>query len=96
MDDKIKIKLMIVDTYYPMTIEREDEGLVRKAAKQVNDKLNKYRTYFPNLEPEKFLAMVALELSTDHLRLENKNDTSPYTERIKELTEELENYFRKG
>lgn len=95
MDDKIRIKLMIADTYYPLTIRRDEEELVRKAAKQVNDKLNKYRAHFPSLEPEKFLAMVALELSTDNLRLENKNDTDSFTEKIKILTEELETYFRK-
>lgn len=95
MDDKIKIKLQIADSYYPLTIPREDEEIIRRAAKQINDKLNKYRAHFPNLEPEKFLAMVALDLSADNLRLKMKNDTQPFVDKIKELTIELEEYFSK-
>ncbi len=95
MDDKIKIRLMIADKDYVLTIKREEEEIVRKAARQINDKLNKYRSRFPSLEPERFLAMVALDISTDNLRLENKNDTTPFTGKIKQLTEELDNYFRK-
>lgn len=95
MNDKIKINLRIADQNYPLTINREDEEVVRKAAKQVNDNLNKYRTHFPTLESEKILAMVAYDLSLKNLRMENRNDTSPFTEKIEELTQELEEYFRK-
>ncbi|MEG1837661.1 MAG: cell division protein ZapA [Bacteroidaceae bacterium] len=95
MNDKIKINLQIADVTYPLFIKSDDEELVRKAGKQINDKLNKYRAHFPNLEPEKFMAMVALDLSTENLRLEKKNDIEPFAESIKQLTEELEEYFKK-
>lgn len=94
MDDKLNIKLMIADAYYPLKIERKEEEIVRKAANQINDKLNKYRAHFPNLPLEKYLVMIALDISTEKLRQENKNDTGPYTEKLKELTKELEDYFR--
>ncbi|MDL2299602.1 cell division protein ZapA [Bacteroides sp. OttesenSCG-928-E20] len=95
MDDQIKINLQIADNNYPLTIKRSDEEMVRKAAKQVNLKLNKYRVRYPTLGLEKVLGMVAYDLSLKILKLEDKNDTVPYTEKMKELTEELEEYLER-
>ncbi|MDL2291806.1 cell division protein ZapA [Bacteroides sp. OttesenSCG-928-F21] len=96
MNDKIKIKLQIADSYYPVTIDREDEEMVRSAAKQVNIKLNTYRSHYKGLEPEKLLAMIAYDFSLEVLKLKGKNDTEPYSRKIEELTEFLEEYFRKA
>lgn len=95
MDDKLNIKLMIADAYYPMKIDRNEEEIVRKAANQINDKLNKYRTRFPNLPLEKYLVMITMDFANASLKSDNRNDTSPYTEKLTELTEELEDYFKK-
>ena len=94
MNDKIKINLQIADSNYPLTIKRADEEMVREAAKQVNIRLNAYRTHYPNLDLEKIISMVAYEFSLETLRLKQRNDTEPYTEKIKELTGILEDYFR--
>ena len=96
MNDKIKINLQIADSNYPLTINREEEEMVREAAKQVNIRLNAYREYYKNLEPEKIIAMVAYQFSLEKLQLMQRNDTTPYTEKVKELTELLEDYFRKN
>ena len=47
-----------------------------------------------NLEPEKIIAMVAYQFSLERLQLMQRNDTSPYVEKVKELTELLEDYFK--
>ena len=91
---KIKINLQIADSNYPLTINREEEQTVREAAKQVNIRLNKYREVYKNLEPEKIIAMVAYQFSLEKLQLMQRNDTSPYVENVKELTELLEDYFK--
>ncbi len=95
MNDKIKINLQIADSNYPLTINRQEEEMVREAAKQVNIRLNAYREYYKNLEPEKIIAMVAYQFSLEKLQLMQCNDTTPYTEKVKELTELLEDYFQK-
>ena len=95
MNDKIKINLQMAGATYPLTINREDEEIVREAAKQVNIRLNKYREVYKNLEPEKIIAMVAYQFSLEKLQLMQRNDTTPYTEKVKELTELLEDYFQK-
>ncbi|WP_321479334.1 cell division protein ZapA [uncultured Bacteroides sp.] len=95
MNDKIKINLQIADSNYPLQIDREEEEVVREAAKQVNIRLNAYRTHYKNLNPEKIIAMVAYEFSLENIKQRQRNDTKPYTEKIEELTELLEEYFRK-
>ena len=95
MNDKIKINLQIADSNYPLTINREEEEMVREAAKQVNIRLNAYREYYKNLDPDKSIAMVAYQFSLEKLQLMQRNDTTPYTEKVKELTELLEDYFKK-
>ena len=40
MDDKIRINLQMADTTLPLTINRSEEEMVRKAAKQVDNLLN--------------------------------------------------------
>ena len=95
MNDKIKINQQIADSNYPLTINRQEEEMVREAAKQVNIRLNAYREYYKNLEPEKIIAMVAYQFSLEKLQLMQRNDTTPYTEKVKELTELLEDYFQK-
>ena len=53
MNDKIKINLQIADEPFTMTINRDEEELFRKAAKQVNDRMNVYRSmYKPSGIPE--------------------------------------------
>ena len=94
MNDTIKINLQIADSYYPLTIKREEEQIVREAAKQVNTKLNSYREAYKNLEPNKILAMVAYQFSLEKLQLMQRNDTRPFTEEVEKLTELLDNYFK--
>ena len=103
MNDKIKINLQIADESFTMTINRDEEELFRKAAKQVNDRMNVYRSMYkpsgiPGAKtygPKDFLAMVAFDFACNNLKLEDRNDTSPFTNKIEELTQELEEHFRK-
>ncbi len=79
---------------FSVTIKREDEEMVREAAKQVNIRYNFNQEHNPNVPSEQIIRMVAFEFSLDALRQKNRNDTRPYTEKIKELTETLESYFK--
>ena len=94
MNDKIKINLQIADSYYPLTINRDEEETVREAAKQVNIRLNAYREHYQNVSLERIIAMVAYQFALESLQLKDRNDTEPYTAKIKELTEVLETYFK--
>ena len=90
MDDKMKINLLIDGVQYTMTIYRKDEGLYRAAAKQLNNKIAKYRKNYPEYDSAKHLIMVAFELSFENMKKKDSNDTQPYTDRISILDKLVE------
>lgn len=96
MDDKFLIHLEIAEKSYGLWIDREDEQLARDAAKQIRQKINQYRLKFAksNLDVKDLLAMVAFQLSMNNLQLEEKNDTTPFTDKIQEITTVLEMYLK--
>ena len=94
MNDKIRINLHMVGTTYPVTIAREDEQRVREAAKRVNMRFNLNQQENPDVSPEKIIAMTAFEFALLALDQQERNDTEPYKEKIKELTEVLDEHFR--
>ena len=84
------------DKSYGLWIDRKDEQLARDAAKQIRNKINQYRQNFAqsDVDVKDLLAIVAFKLSMTNLQLEDKNDTSPITDKIQELTGELEQYLK--
>ena len=83
MDEEFLINIVIAGKKYPLTIKRHEEELARAAADQINSKILQYRQHF------------AVEVDTKDLELEKRNDTNPFTDKIQELTTELEGYLKK-
>ena len=94
-NEKMKIHLSMADQTYTMTINRTDEELYRKAAKQINEKLNTYRARRPEGTLINHLTMVAFDFAFNLAANEHRNDTEPYKQKLDELTRELEERFRK-
>lgn len=95
MDDRLNINLWIGSQRFQLNILRKDEKLYRDAAKQVNDKLNKYRQDYPNVGTEELWAMAAFEISFQNVSMKDRNDTQPFVEKIKELGEDIDQHIRK-
>ncbi|MCD8042366.1 MAG: cell division protein ZapA [Tannerellaceae bacterium] len=95
-EDKFLIHVEIAEKSYGLWINRSDEELARNAAKQIRNKIIQYRQKFSGSEVDvkDLLAMVAFQLSMNNLQLEDKNDTNPFTEKIIQLTDELEMYLK--
>lgn len=94
MDDKFLIHVEIAGKRYGLRIDRSEEQNVRVAVRQIRDKLNQYRKIYSEADEKDLLAMVAFHLSLDNLKLEEKNDVSPFAEKIQELTDKLGNYLK--
>jgi cell division protein ZapA len=98
MSDEILIQLEVFPggRKYPVWIKNEDEQLVREATKLLRQKLNAYKQTFSEakLSDKDLLAMAAIDMAVSHLRLEKKNDTIPFTTKIKQLTEELRDLLK--
>jgi cell division protein ZapA len=94
MDDKLSIKVNIADRYYPLKIERKDEEKIRKAARLINEKVLQYKQRYLDKDAQDFLAMAALQFVSKVLELEERFDTGPIEQQVKELSKELEEYIR--
>ena len=94
MDDKLLIHVEIAGKSYGIRIDRSEEQEARKAVKQIRMKMDQYRKKYSEVDVKDLLAMVAFQLSVENVKLEEKNDTSPFTEKIQELTDELESYLK--
>ncbi len=96
MDDKLSIKINIGNAYYPMRINRDEEEIIRRAAKIINDKLTQYQNKYTEREPFDLLAMTSLQYVKQLLECENKNDVSSLTEELKQINEELEHFIEQN
>ena len=81
MDDKLKIHLQIDRERYPLMID---------------NKLNKYRSLYPDFGTMKHWTMVALELAYENAKIKDSVDMTPYTEKIKQLEKMLDGYIKDG
>ena len=94
MDDKLKIHLQIDRERYPLVINREEEIFYREAAKMIDNKLNKYRSLYPDFGTMKHWTMVALELAYENAKAKDAIDITPCTEKLKQLEELLDRYVK--
>ena len=94
MDDKFHIHVEIAGKSYGIRINRSEEQVAREAVRQIRKKMDQYRKKYSDVDVKDLLAMVTFQLSVENLKLEDKNDTSPFTEKIQELTDELESYLK--
>ncbi len=94
MDDKLSIRVNLVDRYYPLKIDKKDEEKIRKAGKIINEKVLQYKQRYSDKDVQDFLAMASLQYVTKLIELENREDTSELVQTIKELNEELEIYLK--
>ena len=95
-NDEFKIQLRVADKVYPIFCKRSEEGLFRKAATAINDKMLQYSSRFAGakLEVKDLLAMAAIHLSVENQQFKQKEDTSPMLDRIESLDKELEDYLQ--
>ncbi|MDR0799214.1 MAG: cell division protein ZapA [Dysgonamonadaceae bacterium] len=95
MNDEFQIQLKIADKYYPYNCLRSQEGIVRKAASNINTKLVKYSSAYSNanFDLKDLLALVAFHVSMENLTTQNNEDIAPLFDKIGQLNNELGAYL---
>ncbi|MEG0947931.1 MAG: cell division protein ZapA [Bacteroidales bacterium] len=96
MSDKFTIRIKIADSAHPLTIERKDEELYRKAAKMVDMRFADYKERYKNvdLNDNQFLSFVALEFAVKYLRLDDDRNIDALGNKIGEITHEIEEFLK--
>jgi hypothetical protein len=64
MQELIPINVLIGDRTYRIKIEPQDEEVVRKTLKLINDKVIEYKTQFAGRDMQDYIAMVVLWYAT--------------------------------
>lgn len=77
---ELSIKVHVANRVYPLSVQREEEEAVRKAAAMINEKIKEMESSYAVKDKQDLLAMVALQLATDkghgtvHVEMETLQD----------------------
>ncbi len=97
MKEKISINIHIGGRYYPMKIKVEEEVMIRKAAKIINEKIARYKkANFQNIDNYDCIAMTSLHFATKMLKIEKEVDILPFFEEINEINKNIDKFLRKN
>ncbi len=95
MDDKLSIKVNLAERYYPLKIDRDDEEKIRRAARLINEKVLQYKQKYADKDTQDFLAMAALQFVIKVMETEDQMDMTPFEEKVKEISDRMEDFLKK-
>ena len=95
MEDKLSIKVNLVDRYYPLKIDRTDEERIRKAAKLINERVLQYKQKYADKDTQDFLAMASLQFVIKNLEVEDQVNDQSFVEQLIDMNSELEEFLKK-
>ncbi len=84
----VKANIEIAGKFFPMQIKLQDEEVVRRAGKAVNQMISDFQRELKLPDPHSALAMVSLDLATETLK--NRQQMSDDYTRIDLALRELE------
>lgn len=84
--------MRIAGRQYPLTIDREEEEMVRNAAKMVDEQFRYFQEHYAVKDRADLLAMVALQSATSALQAKQ----SPPDEASNEALEQLRDRLRES
>ncbi len=83
--DSKQLTVTIAGRPYPLKIKANDEPVIRRIVKEVNDKVNRFQLAYPNREKQDCLAMALLAYAVDL----HKTPSPPETASTPELSAKL-------
>ncbi|WP_108822862.1 cell division protein ZapA [Dysgonomonas sp. Marseille-P4361] len=97
MDEHLIINLRVADTRYPLRVKRREEETYRRAANEIDYKIVQYKNYFTGdssqtLQNTDYMAMTAIQAVAE--KVEHQLRAENFEAKIKELTQELEDYLK--
>lgn len=90
MDEKLNINVTVAGHLINLDIERNQEELLRAAAKRVNEEVNQYLAVYGEMQKDRLMTLIALDMAYQHLHTERNNDTQPVMEVMDKLSDEIE------
>jgi cell division protein ZapA (FtsZ GTPase activity inhibitor) len=94
---EISIKINIADRVYPLKVNMEEEEIIRRAAKLINDRVKEYQENYAVRDKQDLLSMCVLHYATSSLKSDMKvtvEDTE-VAEKVYQLDHLLTEFFSK-
>lgn len=86
MDHLIPVNIVIADRSYRIRIEKEEEELVRKTVKMVNEKIIEFKTNLAGKDMQDYVSMALIWFATE------QNKQGAEMVKWKELAEKLSSF----
>ena len=92
---QLSIKVNIAGRSYPLTIERSEEEMIRKAADNINASIKDLKENYAVKDIQDLLAMTALQLSTKSNTISKEVDDDKFANELITLDKELSDFLEK-
>ncbi|MFN0293350.1 MULTISPECIES: cell division protein ZapA [Pedobacter] len=94
---EISIKITIADRIYPLKVSMEEEEIVRRAAKIINERIKDYQENYAVRDKQDLLSMAVLHYATAVLKAEHKvqHQDTTVADKVEELDSLLNGFFSK-
>ena len=91
----LSIKVTIANRVYPLTIDVEEEEVVRKAAKEINEKVKDFAKTFSVKDKQDLLRMAVLQYAVETKKVEGKSfiDDSEVASKLLDLDAAMSDYL---
>ncbi len=89
----LSIKVSIAGRTYPLTIQREEEEVIRRAAKNINDSLKTLEDSYAVKDKQDLLAMTAIQMAVQLTTQKKEVEHDHYKDQLLELDAKLSDYI---
>lgn len=87
---ELSIKLNIAGRIYPLTIQRDEEESIRKAAKHIENSVKSFQENYAVRDKQDLLAMTALQLATQLIKPQSDQEQSDLAKELEQLNLDLQ------
>jgi len=92
---QLSIKVNIAGRTYPLTIERSEEEMIRKAADNINESIKNLKENYAVKDIQDLLAMTALQLGAKSNTISKEVEDDKISDELIALNEELSDFLEK-
>ena len=93
MSSTLSIKVNIAGRTYPLTIDRNEEEVIRKAADAINKNIKDLQSSYAVRDMQDLIAMTSLQFSSDLLKQKRVVEQEKNEQEIEGLASKLEQFL---
>ena len=87
MSGLVKITVTLANRKYTLSVEKEDEMVIRNATESINSRIKDFNMQYPGKDMQDILAMILLNTSAALAKKENTGDPDSQEELLSRLSE---------